>query len=348
MSKVLFVNHSIDLISGAEESLISNILCLPNEFDPYIITPEGPVADYFSRNTKATIITLPLKPVNKYSGPNILKNRKRVRQAIEVVNPAIVHANTTKARLITPRKACKKLIWQVRDMQKLPFSVKRRLHTGSDKIAIISRAVATYYDFQYDDKIFYLPPAVTFQSYKKNHITLDEKKVIGFIAQYVPWKRHDIFINTISALPKEYRAIMVGAKTKREQSYYNKIMDTAKINGRIEVIPFTEDIVNDIYDKISCLIVCSENEPFGRVIAESFLQKIPVIAYKSGGVDELIKDRETGVLLDDNNPELFANAVCEITEKKLLRKEIVDNAFSFAENNFTLKKQRERLTQLYK
>ena len=59
---------------------------------------------------------------------------------------------------------------------------------------------------------------------------------------------------------------------------------------------------HQFYSKIDVNIVPSLwNEPFGRVIIESFSYGIPVIASKKGGIPEIVNDKKTGRLFNDIN-----------------------------------------------
>ncbi|MBU4348482.1 glycosyltransferase family 4 protein, partial [Patescibacteria group bacterium] len=66
-------------------------------------------------------------------------------------------------------------------------------------------------------------------------------------------------------------------------------------------------------------------EPFGRFIQEGISTRTPVIATKVGGIPEGIKDRETGLLVEPNNPRQLAKAIKELLSDKKLYNKIVKN-----------------------
>ncbi len=53
----------------------------------------------------------------------------------------------------------------------------------------------------------------------------------------------------------------------------------------------------------------SPAESFGRAVAEALARGVPVVAVRSGGVEEIIRDRETGYLVPAGDPEALAAAV---------------------------------------
>jgi glycosyltransferase involved in cell wall biosynthesis len=46
------------------------------------------------------------------------------------------------------------------------------------------------------------------------------------------------------------------------------------------------------------LFLCSDNEPFGRVVIEAMAQAVPVVAANAGGVPEIITHGRDGLLYE--------------------------------------------------
>jgi glycosyltransferase involved in cell wall biosynthesis len=51
------------------------------------------------------------------------------------------------------------------------------------------------------------------------------------------------------------------------------------------------------YAQASCCLVPSRDEGFGLVAAESLLCETPVLATRSGGLPDIVRDGESGILL---------------------------------------------------
>lgn len=68
----------------------------------------------------------------------------------------------------------------------------------------------------------------------------------------------------------------------------------------------------DFYPKVDVVIVPSLwNEPLGMVVAEALAFGKPVIGSRRGGIPEMIRDRENGILFDPDQPgELLAAMEC--------------------------------------
>ena len=88
-------------------------------------------------------------------------------------------------------------------------------------------------------------------------------------------------------------------------------------------------------------------EPFGRTLIESMSVKTPVIANKSGGHIEIIKDNFNGWLCDINNMKDTTNLVLKIINNKKYLVNIKRNAFSFVKKKFNSKNHVKNISYFY-
>ncbi|UJG44837.1 MAG: N-acetyl-alpha-D-glucosaminyl L-malate synthase BshA [Candidatus Heimdallarchaeum endolithica] len=77
-----------------------------------------------------------------------------------------------------------------------------------------------------------------------------------------------------------------------------------------------------LYSCSSALISASENESFGLTLAEAMACETPVIASRVGGIPEVVKDRETGLLYDYGNKEQLVKHMFTLLENKELAKKM--------------------------
>jgi len=75
-----------------------------------------------------------------------------------------------------------------------------------------------------------------------------------------------------------------------------------------------------------CFILSSVEEGFGIVILEAMAAGLPVVATKVGGILDIIKDGENGVLVDSKSPEQIAEAVLKIHSDKSFANGLVEKA----------------------
>ena len=78
-------------------------------------------------------------------------------------------------------------------------------------------------------------------------------------------------------------------------------------------------------------------EQFGYSMAEASLMELPVIATRSGSIEDIILDGKTGLLVEPNNVEHLYNAMVRLAENQDLRKELGANGRKFISENYSYK-----------
>jgi glycosyltransferase involved in cell wall biosynthesis len=89
------------------------------------------------------------------------------------------------------------------------------------------------------------------------------------------------------------------------------------------------------------------NEPFGMVIVEAMASGLPVIATRGGGVPEIVKDGETGLLTERGDSAGLAEAITSLLENDDLRESMGRAGRQRALQLFSWEKVSERLLTLY-
>jgi glycosyltransferase involved in cell wall biosynthesis len=88
------------------------------------------------------------------------------------------------------------------------------------------------------------------------------------------------------------------------------------------------------------LFPIDRREPFGLVMIEAMACGTPVIAFRQGSVPEVVRQGETGFIVDDQDQMIEAIKKIDSIRRK--------NCRSHVENNFTLKKMVDQYEQIYK
>ena len=83
------------------------------------------------------------------------------------------------------------------------------------------------------------------------------------------------------------------------------------------------------------VVVPSRMESLPTTVKEAFYLNVPVVATNVGGIPELVKDNETGILVPSENPDRLADAVNELLSDKQKAKRLANNGNKFVKNNMT-------------
>ena len=89
------------------------------------------------------------------------------------------------------------------------------------------------------------------------------------------------------------------------------------------------------------------DEPFGTIVCEAMAAQKPVIAYRSGGIPEIIVDGETGYLVPKGDIDLLAGRIVQLAADPTLGAAMGLAARERAEKEFTWQKTAGRLDAIY-
>ena len=101
------------------------------------------------------------------------------------------------------------------------------------------------------------------------------------------------------------------------------------------------------FQQASVFLLPSIIEGLPAVILESFCYKIPVVAYQVGGIGELVRNGETGFLIEKGDEKDFANATLKALQGGAEISSYVENAHHLVLKNYTLKKVTDRFETIY-
>ncbi len=135
-------------------------------------------------------------------------------------------------------------------------------------------------------------------------------------------KGYDVVLNIYGeANNKEYLFIL------KEKIKYYDLCNRVNFKGY-------ESNKEVIYSKIDVLVSTSLSEGFGRTLVEAMLYRVPVIALRcAGGPLDIIKENETGFLINNNSDEL-TNKIMDIMSRNKMTEYITNNAFLMASSKY--------------
>jgi glycosyltransferase involved in cell wall biosynthesis len=91
-----------------------------------------------------------------------------------------------------------------------------------------------------------------------------------------------------------------------------------------------EDLA-DHYAAADLFAFASLTETFGNVVLEALASGLPVVAVRAGGVGEIVRSGETGILVEPvDPPSVMANALIGLADDTALRREMADSARDYA------------------
>jgi len=99
----------------------------------------------------------------------------------------------------------------------------------------------------------------------------------------------------------------------RPAKAYDRLLEAARIVIEVEFLGFVEDIPGFL-SQLDLFLLTSSSEGFSIATIEAMAARLPVIATRCGGPEEIIEDGIDGRLVEVNNPEAIAEGLLELID----------------------------------
>lgn len=154
------------------------------------------------------------------------------------------------------------------------------------------------------------------------------------VAGFVPEKNHAGLLRIFATLRKTQpgaQLILIG--TGKLEAAMAQLAADMDISHAVHFLGRRQDVLQ-IMPCCDALLMPSLIEGLPGVILEAFLTELPVVAYQVGGIGEVIKDRETGLLVEKNDEAGFIKKALLITGSSDLKNNITRNARQLITDQF--------------
>jgi glycosyltransferase involved in cell wall biosynthesis len=105
--------------------------------------------------------------------------------------------------------------------------------------------------------------------------------------------------------------------------------------------------VPELLSILDILALPSLNEAVGRILIEAGACGIPVVATEVGGVPEIVKDKETGILVPAANPLALAQGLATLLKDKEKRFKMGAVARQWVDDKFSTRAMVNKFSNLY-
>jgi len=170
---------------------------------------------------------------------------------------------------------------------------------------------------------------------------------IGTIARLDPKKGILNLLNAFKNLISsgyDYKLLIVGDGPCL--SLYEKFVDRAGLGSRVEFAGHQKNVIS-YFKKMDMFVLPSLSEGMPLVILESMAMNVPVIATSVGGVPEIIKNGQTGLLIAPGSEIAVQDAILALMENEELKKNVTMQAKSYVDTHHVESRMVDMIIDIY-
>jgi glycosyltransferase involved in cell wall biosynthesis len=168
---------------------------------------------------------------------------------------------------------------------------------------------------------------------------------LGMVGRITAAKGHHTLLRAISRMADELRSrvrlIVVGAPDRhstddlRYAASLKEYAESSSLKGRVQWVGFQDDPL-PYFDLIDVLAQPSSTEGLGLSILEALRKGVPVIAFRTGGVPEIIEHGNNGLLVAPGDEDALLEAVEQFVSDRDLRMRLVEGARRNLDDRFSI------------
>lgn len=308
-----------------------------------------------------------------FSNKNILKIVLGLKKIVNENNIKVLHAHDNNASLIAylTKKLCRSNIKVISHIHNCyPWLKENKLNKKIDSffrpkydynitcgsiVYNFYKENATYFDEKKttslsnaidSKKIYHNKLNSTDNLFDKYDIPKD-KFIIGFIGRLDEQKGIIPFINEISKKKERFRdckILLIGSGNQDNE--VKSLLKKLDMEDLFLLTGYQENIYK-FYPLIDVFFLPSLYEGLPMVILEAMAFKKPIISMNVGSIKEVIKDNDTGILIENNSIIDFVNKLEKLKDNKELQIKLGNSAYEYVNKNFDIKNYISKLIQSY-
>jgi len=194
--------------------------------------------------------------------------------------------------------------------------------------------------------------------FRKNFFLDDDEIAVGIIGRLVPVKNHSLFISSAARILKnssrKVRFFIIGDGESRDELMkeatflgidFSYVPEVRK-KSALTFCSWIKD-VDVCVAGLDIIALCSYNEGTPVSLIEAQAGNKPVISTDVGGIENVVKQGETALLVNNNDFNDFYTTLLKLVEDDQLRKKLGENGWTFVKEKFHYTRLIREISELY-
>jgi glycosyltransferase involved in cell wall biosynthesis len=345
--KILHIITRLDMGGSAQNTLLT-CLKLSRKYEMVLVcglSQESNMTDSESEAVEDQKVSAQKRGVRIVAVPSLVRRISPVCDIIALYNlvrliqaekPDVVHTHTSKGGLLgrlAAKIAKAPIIVHTPHghvffghfgpvLSKVFLWVEKLFSPLADRVvALTDGEIRDYTDFNVypREKLVQIHSGVDIEKFKREPVSAVEKKrslgldqnglVVGFIGWLLPIKGPMYLLNAMEDVWRDYddTVLVFIGKGDLDVDLRTAALRTGA-NGRVNFLGWRNDI-DEIMPIFDIFVLPSLNEGMGRVLVEAMAAGKPIVASNVGGIPDLIKHNDNGLLVPPGDEKALAAAI---------------------------------------
>ena len=203
---------------------------------------------------------------------------------------------------------------------------------------------------QFESKVRVIPFGIDMNLFKPAQIGGDKNEVVlGTVRKFDKIYQLDLLMEVFDELSADFDNLQLkiaGEGPERENLL--NLRQSLKSKEKIEILPFIpNDKLPGFLNSLDIFAIPSKFESYGVAALEAGACGLPVAGFAVGGLTEIVRDGESGYLVEKNNRSALKSALVKLIEDSELRKKLGRRGRELALQKADIKASADLLIDLY-
>jgi len=200
----------------------------------------------------------------------------------------------------------------------LAWPLWRRRLLRADRVLSVSQAVAA--QFSGAENVAVVHDGLAHVPRRAQPSTARDTFTVAVLGRISDWKGQDVLVRALAEPPLASIGavgLVAGAPWPGAEgplAELNRLRDTLGVRDRVRMLGFADDL-DALLGAVDAVAVPSTRpDPFPNAALEAAAAGVPVVAAAHGGLPEMLRDGETGLLVEPGDPRALAAALRSLAD----------------------------------
>lgn len=183
--------------------------------------------------------------------------------------------------------------------------------------------------------------------YRDDNITREENLIVA-VTRFTEQKRVTYLIKSFAlVVEKKPEAKLHLYGSGHLQNDIEQLIAKFGLGNHVKIFPpIPQEQLREVYNRAAIVVLNSFQEGFGLALSEAMMCGAAAVGTNSGGITDIIKDRERGLIVELDNSAHLAEAILLLLNESDLRKKLADAGYQFAQRSYASQPLAERFAEI--